>query len=277
MARSVSAHDRQARVHPQVGGDHRAVADVQILGTRTPGSASPLRRPRASPPSEHPPRHVRRARNVEENLRHHAHRLFRRSSCATLRANSFACGMKVGMRRPWLSSTLPERPEPRTSQAHVDVAVERLHAEQDDGFPRPSERVQACARVRNGCRRKNASASVREPEQDAPPARLAAGQHGGQQPHGVGPRRIARGLDVRVLVQVEARADRDRPSTSPRLLRHAHADQRFGSWCAPGCPSCPLIARQRALLLQPEQKIHRAQRRSREDHAAAGEAPASLA
>src|ERR1035437_545374 len=77
---------------------------------------------------------------------------------ATWRANSLACGMKVGMRCPWLRST----------------------------------------------RRK------------------------GQQPHGVGPRRIARGLDVRVLVQVEAGADGNTLRQVVAATGHAHPDQRLG-------------------------------------------------
>ena len=85
------------------------------------------------------------------------------------------------------------------------------------------------------------------------------------------PRGIARGLDVRVLVEVDARADRDALRQVLAAAGHAHADQRFGIGAH---AAAELLAdrRQRALLLQAEEQIHRAERRGGEDHAAAGEA-----
>ena len=127
-----------------------------------------------------------------------------------------------------------ERPEPGTTQAHIDVAVERLHAEQDDGFPRPAERVQDAYGPPGMPQQR--THQVPEPERDASPAGLAARQDGGQQPHRIGPGRIARGLDVRVLVQVEARADRD--ALRQVLACRAHARRSATrNWCARGCPT----------------------------------------
>ena len=63
---------------------------------------------------------------------------------------------------------------------------------------------------------------------------------------------------------------------SSRLSGDAHADQRLGVG-AHAIAEPIADGRQRALLLQAEQQIHRAERRGREDHAAAGEACAALA
>ena len=54
---------------------------------------------------------------------------------------------------------------------------------------------------------------------------------------------------------------------------HAHPDQRFAIG-AHAVAQLRADCRQRALFLQPEEQVQRAQRRGREDHAAAGEAAA---
>ena len=94
----------------------------------------------------------------------------------------------------------------------------------------------------NGCRqrtvrmgwRSREHASVLEPEQDARAPGRPAGQDGGQQPHGVRPRRVARGLDMGVLVEVEARTDGDalRKSSGCRARARRSAIRH---WCARGC------------------------------------------
>src|SRR5208283_2194895 len=81
---------------------------------------------------------VRRARNVEQNFRNHAHGSSASQTSELLR--KFVGLRNVGGHL--LASAdeeLPEGPEPRPLPAHVNVGVERLHAKQDYGLPRPSE------------------------------------------------------------------------------------------------------------------------------------------
>ena len=65
---------------------------------------------------------------------------------ATLQANSLAWGMKVGTRLPWLTSTLRNGQNQGRPEAHVDVAVERLHAQQDQRSRAPIRKDAGSAR-----------------------------------------------------------------------------------------------------------------------------------
>ena len=127
--------------------------------------------------------------------------------------------------------------------------------------------------VRMGCRKREA-ASVLEPEQDACAAGFAAGEDGGQQPHGVRAGRVARGLDVGVFVEVDAGTDRNpvRQILAAAGTRTPISDSQL---VRTRLPSWSLSAGSEPFSFRRKSRSMRAQRGGREDHAAAGEAAAS--
>ena len=142
---------------------------------------------------------------------------------------------------------LPKGPEPRTAQPHIDMAVERLHAEQDDGFPRPPKGMQAAygseglaeERHRHGFQPKQDSAASRA---FPPSGRWPAGPSR-RTPRGSGSPRYA-------CVRPDRCPSRwPHPATGRRAVRNANPDQRFG---VGAYAAAKLVAdgRQRALSLR---------------------------
>ena len=124
---------------------------------------------------------------------------------ANFRANSLARG-NVG----WdfvaaADQHLVERPKPRALPAHLDMSFNCLHAEKNDGLPRPAHRLGKAQGLERMAQ--EMADDIPEPERDAPHSGTAIGQHGGEQAHGVGTAGIAHGFNVRVFVDVNAAAD----------------------------------------------------------------------
>ena len=67
-------------------------------------------------------------------------------SCANFFANSLAFGNVGGHLLAAADQKLPERPEPGALPAHLDLAIQRLHAKQNHKLPRPAHTVAARAR-----------------------------------------------------------------------------------------------------------------------------------
>ena len=63
-------------------------------------------------------------------------------SCANFFANSLALRNVRGHLLSPAHQKLPEGPEPRALPAHLDLALQRLHAKQNHTLPRPSHRLQ---------------------------------------------------------------------------------------------------------------------------------------
>ena len=148
-------------------------------------------------------------------------------SCATLRANSLACGMNVGIALAAAHQHLAERPEPGPSQPHVDVAVQRLHAEQDQRFPRPAEWMQAAhgpqrMPQQRSCQRSGATAEFASGPDGLPSAALRAGPWRPIPADNASPR-YACARRGRCPDPMAMPFDR-----SSRAAGNADADQRFG-------------------------------------------------
>ncbi len=192
---------------------------------------------------------------------------------ANFSANSLAAGMNVGTAVPRLTRNLrngqytcrSHRMSMWPSSACMQSRITR--------FARPLDGLQQTHGAKGMAQQRDDE--VLQPKRNSPGPGPASGQNGRQQAHRVGAFGIAHRLDVRVLVDVNARADRDALRQVVWRARHAHSDQRLGIGAH---ILAQLIAdrRQRAFVLQVEEQFHRPQRRRRENHAATGEAPRML-
>ena len=202
------------------------------------------------------PQAMRGARYIEENLGQHAHR---RSPghAGKLLGKFVGRGDECGHALAAAHQKLAEGPVNMPPPLHVDVAFQRLHAQQDHRLPREPEWLQQPNRL-DGMRDQR-DQQVLQPQADAPVPGAAAGKDGRQHAHGVGLVGIAHGLDVGVFVDVDARADGHALRQIVGCPRHTHPDERLG--IRAHVPA-ELVAdlRQRAFVFQIEEQFHRSQR-----------------
>src|SRR5207249_7378426 len=128
--------DRQAWVDAEICRQHGSVADVHIAvaeDTVMIVHHAAIGRTRDHATTDA----MRGAGNIEENLRKDAHRRppsdLRNSSCKLI------CPWNVG--RHFITTAdqhLVERPEPGTFPAHLDMTLQRLHAQENHVLSRPS-------------------------------------------------------------------------------------------------------------------------------------------
>src|SRR6516225_10459853 len=83
---------------------------------------------------------VRGAGNVEEDFREHAHRGATCNFCEVF-GKLVGFGNESGNALAAADEAPTEWPQPGAFPAHVEVAVERLHAQEDHALTRPSERL----------------------------------------------------------------------------------------------------------------------------------------
>src|SRR5271165_6895212 len=208
-----------------------------------------------------------RPRHIEEYLRKHAHRKSAGELCV------FLCKL-VGLRnigRHLVASTdqkLPERPEPGTLPAHLDLSLKRLHAEQNHELPRPSQWLQHANRLPWVAQQ--GDDNVLQPKRNPPRTGAAIGKYCSQKPHCVRSAGVTDRFNVSVFIDIDAGADRHALRQILGIARCARADERFGIG-AHVTAHLPADGRQRTLFFEPKEKFHGAERRGGENHSAAGE------
>ena len=130
----------QAGIDTEVGRHHRSVTDVHIPVAKD--AVVIINHPVRGRIGDHTTSDtVRCARNIEENLRKHAHG----KTTGELRnfLRKLVCLRNVGghLLAP-ADEKPPERPEPEALPAHLDLAFQRLHAEENHKLLRPAYRLQ---------------------------------------------------------------------------------------------------------------------------------------
>ena len=118
---------------------------------------------------------------------------------------------------------LPKGPEPGPPPAHLDLSLERLHAQQNHKFSRPAQRLQHSYSLER--MPEHRCKNIPQPECDTPRTRLSICQDGGEKSHGVRALWITDGFDVRVLVDIDARADGNALREVFRVARRACSDE----------------------------------------------------
>ena len=215
--------DGQAGIDAQVGGEHRAVTDqhVAVMEDAILAIADAVLGGGRHGRTAHA---VRRGGDVEEYLGDAAAGDGADGLCAT-RDEVIRLGDEGRDALALGDQRLAQRPVPQAFQCHVEMAIRRLHAQKDDRLLREAPRqlkFQRAARIGRHHLRHGL-----EPREGPCPAGLAPGHRGEQQPHEIGARRIARGFDMGVLIDMNAGADGDALGHVIGTVRHATADQRL--------------------------------------------------